>query len=590
MSISCFNRLYIYLQALTCLIITSVLCVSEVLAATSVEIDRPARAVYAIVIQESDYIYAWPNLSYQEERVEILVKLLGRFGIDVQRYVNCTSREVVTAIDDFFRNRTDEHPLLLVIYFGHTYQDREGKSCLIASDVLLPTEWKKESAKGIIPFRQLISTALKSRTDSVFFINSSVSLKSQSTQDFLGQEKKSVDLAPASCLMVAAGKQGEAIPAQSHFLDILIKELGKQKTLNKKINLSELCQLLVYKGLHNSWRMPWYKIYNYNQKNSDVQWLIQPAGNKSVHRAKLTVLTDSNDAVVRILNIKPKYKPSGMELFPGKYLVEVTSNDITKTRWIRLVRGEHVFLSMPFKGLSPLLNIDAPSNAKDAKDDKDGGIEELGSKTLLGQYGFSLVKVEHGSFIMGGNRFNEGPKHHVLIKKDFFIMDREVSVELYDRFLKESGKEDVYDHGSALNYPVINVSWSDAFEFAGWLSRRTGKKFRLPTEEEWEYVARNRTQSFNTEMFKKLVPVDKAVENQLGVRGMLGNVWEWCANCWHQRYVVDNGPVQTINYCNNRVIRGGSWRNNIRLISPTSRNGISYKTRADNIGFRLIAE
>ncbi len=590
MSVSCFNSLYVYAQSLTCLIIMSVLCVSDVLATTSSEMNRPARPVYAIVIQESDYIYAWPNLSYQEEKVEILVKLLGRFGVDVQRYVNCTGREVVTAIDDFFRNRTDEHPLLLVIYFGHAYQDREGKSCLIASDVLLPTDWKGESVKGIIPFSQLVSTALKSRTDSVYFINSSVSLKSQTIRDLLGQEKKSVDLADTSCLVVAAGQQGEAIPAQSHFLDILIKELGKQKTLNKTINLSELCQLLVYKGLHNSWRMPWCKIYNFNQKNSDDQWLIQPAGKKAVHRAKLTVLTDSNDAVVRILNIKPKYKPSGMELSPGKYLVEVTSNDVTKTRWIRLVRGEHVFLSMPFKGLSlsPLQDIDASSSDKD---DKNGGIEELGSKTLRGQYGFSLVKVEHGSFIMGGSRFNEGPKHHVLIKKDFFIMDREVSVELYDRFLKESGKEDVYDHGSALNYPVINVSWSDAVEFAGWLSRRTGKKFRLPTEEEWEYVARKRSQSFSPEMFKKLVPVDKAVANQLGVRGMLGNVWEWCANCWHQRYVLGSTRVKTtIDDCINRVIRGGSWRNNIRLISPASRNGISFKTRADNIGFRLIAE
>ncbi len=584
MRIHCFNRLYIYLQALTCLIIMSVLCASGVLAASSAEMNMPGRPVHAIVIQESDYIYAWPNLSYQEKKVETLVELLGRFGVDVQRYVNGTSREVAAAIDEFFRNRTGEHPLLLVIYFGHTYQDREEASCLISSDVLLPTEWKEESVKGVIPFRQLISTALRSRTDSVFFINSSVSLTSETVLDFSGQEKHPSDLPASSCLVVAAGQQGEAIPAQSHFVDILIKELDKKKMTNRKINLSGLCRLLVYKGMHNSWRMPWYKIFDYSQKSSDEKWLILPSEKKTMRRSRLTVLTDLNDAVVRILNIKPKYRPGGMELSPGKYLVEVTVNDIKQTKWIRLVKGEHVFLSMPSKILKTSTNTDAPGN------DKDGGIEQTGSKILQGQYGFSLVKVEHGRFIMGGNRFNEGPKHQVLIKKDFFIMDREVSVELYNRFLKDSGKKVGYDHGRASNYPVVNVSWSDVDEFAGWLSGLTGKKFRLPTEEEWEYVARNRSQSSSTEMFKKLVPVDKAVANQLGVRGMLGNVWEWCANCWHQRYVLENSPIKTLDDCNNRVIRGGSWRNNIRLISPSSRNGISYKTRADNIGFRLIAE
>ena len=577
MSIHCSNRLS--LSMLVGLMALCALFPSDMLAVSPVKVDTTTgRPVHAIVLQESDYLYGWPNLSYQEKKVEALVRLLGEFGVDVQRYVNGTNREVAGAIKEFFRIRKDEHPLLLVVYFGHTYQDEKRRSCLIPSDVLLPTEWKGASEKGIIPFRKLVSKALQSQTDSVFFINSSVSLASESELDFSRQEK-----AP-SCLVVAPGQQGEAIPAQSHFVDILLKALKKKPSTNKQINLAGLCRLLVYKGMHNSWRMPWYEIFHNTRKSSNDKWLLLKSGKNVERRSKLTILTDSNDAVVRILNIKPKYEQDGMELSPGKYLVEITANDIKKKKWIRLVKGEHVFLSIPFKRSNPL--SDTGVQVKDEA----GVIKKAGSSSFLELYGFSLVKVEHGEFIMGGSRFNEGPKHSVLIKKDFSIMDREVSVELYGQYLKATGKRVAFDYGVGPDYPAVNVSWSAAREFAQWLSRVTGKRFRLPTEAEWEYVAGKTSKYVSAEQFKKLVPVDEAMVNQLGIRGMLGNVWEWCVDCWHQRYVREDSRGSNIDDCNNRVIRGGSWRNNIRLISPTSRNGISYKTRADNIGFRLIAE
>ena len=555
--------------------------------AGTVAADRP---VYALVIQESDYVAGWPNLSYQEPSVNAVVRLFREMGVDVQRYINCTHLDLDKIIKEFFRNRRNAHPLLLIAYFGHTYSDREGRSCLIPTDVPLPKTWQGRTPIGIIPLDDLVNQALQSQTDSVIFINSSVSLRSDPKQNI----SDTVHSSTSASLVMAAGQQGEAIPTQSHFLDLLIKELKKKlKRLHshpKYIDIYSLCQMLIYEGIHNSWRMPWYKILGANKVATDRKWLLNIHRTPKSKKSFLTVLTDTDDAVVRILNIKPKYTP-GMELSPGRYQVEITAEGKTQTKWIRLMKGEHAFLSIPHKPSQNFYGTLQPDDIPEKNDDRPPADEvQYPHRTFLENYGFSLIKVEHGGFIMGGDRFNEGPKHPVLIKQNFFIMDREVPVELYERFLKDTGKILKDNHGAGPRYPAVNVSWSDANNFAEWLSKITGRNFRLPTEEEWEYVARRPTDLTDSEVTKKLVPVDEAVANQLGVRGMLGNVWEWCADCWHQRYAPGNSLDDNAAVCNNRVIRGGSWRNNIRLITPTSRNGISYKTRATNIGFRLIVE
>ena len=142
-------------------------------------------------------------------------------------------------------------------------------------------------------------------------------------------------------------------------------------------------------------------------------------------------------------------------------------------------------------------------------------------------------------------------------------------------------------YGAGDNYPMYYVSWDDAQEFISRLNKATGKKYRLPTEEEWEYAARggNKSQGYkysgsnnkNAVAWHKgnsqntSHPVGKKQPNELGIYDMSGNVWEWCHN-W-------KGV--------NLVARGGSWYFTSRS-SEVSRQYIFPVTRrAAYLGFRL---
>jgi len=128
-----------------------------------------------------------------------------------------------------------------------------------------------------------------------------------------------------------------------------------------------------------------------------------------------------------------------------------------------------------------------------------------------------------------------------------------VTFEQYDRFCEETGRRKPDDRGWGRGRrPVINVSWNDAKAFAKWLSRKTGRTFRLPTEAEWEYACRsggkkvkyatstgrlshdlaNYDGTGGRDRWKYISPVGSFAPNSLGLYDMSGNVWEWCED-WY---------------------------------------------------------
>ncbi len=168
-------------------------------------------------------------------------------------------------------------------------------------------------------------------------------------------------------------------------------------------------------------------------------------------------------------------------------------------------------------------------------------------------------------------------------------------------------------------HPVVCVSWVDAKAYADWLSSKTGKHYRLPSEAEWEYAARGDTKTvffFGTEWrnlctygngldasskFKwrnnscrdgygeTTAPVGIFRPNSFGLHDTIGNVWEWVEDCWHASYkgAPSDGGAWLDGDCKSRVIRGGSWLNDPRFLRSAHRNTLYYKYRRSDTGFRV---
>jgi formylglycine-generating enzyme required for sulfatase activity len=158
---------------------------------------------------------------------------------------------------------------------------------------------------------------------------------------------------------------------------------------------------------------------------------------------------------------------------------------------------------------------------------------------------------------------------------------------------------------------VINVSWEEAKAYAVWLSKVTGKPFRLPTEAEWEYAARAKSTTrywwgdnvnegrkvwancanCGSEWDnKKTAPVGSFPENGFGLHDMHGNVWEWVEDDWHDSYnkAPDDGSAWVDEpRGSDRVLRGGGWGNDARLCRSAVRYGYRPDVRDFFVGFRL---
>ena len=216
-----------------------------------------------------------------------------------------------------------------------------------------------------------------------------------------------------------------------------------------------------------------------------------------------------------------------------------------------------------------------------------------------------MVKVEAGTFMMGAtpemeNPFDdEKPTHQVTLTNDYYIGKYEVTQALWQAVM---GKKPSRFKGD--NLPVVSVSWNDCQKFISKLNRKTGKKFRLPTEAEWEYAARGGKKSrcyqysgsnnisdvawyYNNSCSKTYIAGSKQA-NELGIYDMSGNVKEWCQD-WFGSYSsssqVNPTGANSGSYC---VGRGGSWKCVAGSCNPSTRFSFAPDDRYDDLGLRLV--
>jgi len=239
-----------------------------------------------------------------------------------------------------------------------------------------------------------------------------------------------------------------------------------------------------------------------------------------------------------------------------------------------------------------------------------------------------MVGIPAGSFAMGspasepGHFDNEGPQHAVSVRA-FALGKFDVTSEEFLKFLEATGYKPApcnsmlnlrwqpAEHGLArppaevepLRWPAVCLEWKDAQAYIAWLNatvktarpqlgNRDGP-YRLPSEAEWEYAARGGTTgarwwgdaigSGNANCngcgspadARVLTAVDSFAANPFGLYGMLGNAWQWTADCWHPSYVgaPRNGAAWTSGDCTRHVLRGGSWDNVPVFVRSAARTG-----------------
>ena len=250
-----------------------------------------------------------------------------------------------------------------------------------------------------------------------------------------------------------------------------------------------------------------------------------------------------------------------------------------------------------------------------------------------------MVFVQGGAFKMGSNDGgnDEKPIHSVYVD-NFYMGKYEITVAQFAAFIKESAyvttaeREDssrVWDgsawvwkrgvfwkHGvsgslrpqSEYNHPVIHVSWHDATAYCEWLSRKTSKKYRLPTEAEWEFAARGGNRSneykysgsntiddvawYSDNSGKVTHTIGTKLSNELGIFDMTGNVWEWCSD-WYDENYYKNSVAQNPKGAQSgslRVLRGGSWFSNDINCRSSYRSWYAPNIRNYSFGFRLARD
>lgn len=225
-----------------------------------------------------------------------------------------------------------------------------------------------------------------------------------------------------------------------------------------------------------------------------------------------------------------------------------------------------------------------------------------------GGEGLEMVVLPTGTFQMGGTEYDsEKPIHAVRISQRFAMGKYPVTFDDYDRYCKARRKELPKDQGWGRGTrPVINVNWQEANDYCEWLSIQTGRDYMLPSESLWEYACRAGTQTrfscgdqesllgryawFSVNSDNQTHPVGEKRANAWGLYDMQGNVWEWCADCWHDSYkgAPDNGAVWETGCKNtNRLLRGGSWNCYPIGCRPAYRGGNDPDVRYDGFGFRI---
>ena len=316
-------------------------------------------------------------------------------------------------------------------------------------------------------------------------------------------------------------------------------------------------------------------------------------------------------------NLSVNYKPFGAEVYVdgkklgqsprvfnglliGNHQVEVRKDGYaTDTKSVTISEGQTASISGTLAS-----NTASSSNGYASSSSVSSGGNEISIPVKNG-ITIDMVKVEAGIFMMGATSEmqypvdDEKPVHQVTLTKDYYMGKYEVTQALWKAVM---GRKPSFFEGD--NLPVEWVSWNDCQKFISKLNKMTGRRFRLPTEAEWEYAARGGKKSrgyqysgssnisdvawYDGNSGSKTHPVGTKQANELGIYDMSGNVYEWCQDSYVS-YVSasQTNPTGAVSGAF-RVGRGGGWNCIARGCRSAFRYGYAPDDRDSYLGLRLV--
>jgi len=240
-----------------------------------------------------------------------------------------------------------------------------------------------------------------------------------------------------------------------------------------------------------------------------------------------------------------------------------------------------------------------------------------------------MVVLPVGDFAMGspdgeaGRENTEGPLHKVEIRRPIAIGLTEVS-SLEWQACVDDGACNAPQAPAAAETPVGGISWNDAKDYTAWLTAKSGRTYRLPSEAEWEYAARAGTATpwfwgdtaavscpfanlagTTCDGYDGPAPAGGYRTNPFGLHDMAGNLSEWVEDCWYEGYggAPEDGNARTLSLrsslpepyapyppgnCNWKVHRGGSWQSPPAEARSAARAGLPRYESRDSIGLRVV--
>lgn len=586
---------------------------------------------YALVIGNDAYADPWPPLSNAVKDARLVKEALEAKGFEVTFLTNVTARELVDAFETFFLE-TGEDPdaRLFVWYAGHGHSER-GEGYLVPVDAPDTSEGGKFRRKAL-SLRRMGEYARDAQALHIFAVFDSCFA---GTVFNVGRDKPPPLITRATTRPVrqflTSGDAGQVVSDDGTFRKLFVRALAGETRADanhdgylaaSEIGLFMAGEITNYSNGTQTPRSGKLNDPDLNQGDFIFQIAAPTTAAVASGTDKEALfwqsVQGSNDPALYAAYLA-QYPQGAFAALARIKAEQLRRPQVVATRAPRIERLPGA--ATPAVGTFPQSEPKAFSDCS--------GCPEL-------------VEIPAGSFRMGHSRDVGSvytkparPVHKVTIPSRFAMSRYEVTFEEYDRFTDATGRPRLSDKGWGRGrHPAVRVPRKDAIAYAEWLSGKTGYRYRLPSEAEWEYAARGGSETnfwwgdtpkpdnanygkgaagwfadgavAGKDQWLYSAPVGSFPPNPFGLYDMNGNLWEFVQDCYHDHYndaPEDGSPRLTPPKselddegdppaeCTMYVLRGGSWGYNPNFSMSASRIGINWA--ADSFlhyGIRLVRE